>query len=98
VVVDSQGRPVISGGYVKEFGDCSGSSQAISVGFVGRLTNSGALDTTFGEGGLRQVTDLASFPQVGFTPTGGLTGGRQRRRVVRRPRSRPDAGARRDGR
>ena len=72
VVVDSQGRPVISGGYVKEFGDCSGSRQAISVGFVGRLTTNGALDPTFGEGGLRQVTDLASFPQVGFTPTGGL--------------------------
>jgi uncharacterized delta-60 repeat protein len=72
VVVDSQGRPLISGGYVKEFGDCSGSSQAISIGFVGRLTASGALDPTFGEGGLRQVTDLASFPQVGFTPAGGL--------------------------
>jgi uncharacterized delta-60 repeat protein len=72
VVVDSQGRPVISGGYVKEFGDCSYSSQAISVGFVARLTANGALDPTFGEGGLRQVTDLASFPQVGFTPAGGL--------------------------
>jgi uncharacterized delta-60 repeat protein len=72
VVVDSQGRPVISGGYVKEFGNCTGSRQAISVGFVGRLTSNGALDPTFGEGGLRQVTDLASFPQVGFTPAGGL--------------------------
>jgi uncharacterized delta-60 repeat protein len=72
VVIDSQDRPVISGGYVKEFGDCSSRSQAISVGFVGRLTASGALDPTFGEGGLRQVTDLASFPQVGFAPTGGL--------------------------
>jgi uncharacterized delta-60 repeat protein len=72
VAVDSQGRPVISGGYVKEFGNCEGRSQAISIGFVGRLTPNGALDPSFGDGGLRQVTDLASFPQVGFTPAGGL--------------------------
>lgn len=72
VVVDSQGRPIVSGGYVKEFGNCSYSAQSISVGFVARLTTSGALDPTFGVGGLRQVTDLASFPQVGFTPAGGL--------------------------
>jgi uncharacterized delta-60 repeat protein len=72
VVIDGTGRPVISGGFVKEFGDCSSRSQAISIGFVGRLTDSGALDPSFGEGGLRQLTDLASFPQVGFTPAGGL--------------------------
>lgn len=72
VVVDSQGRPIVSGGYVKEFGNCTYSAQSISVGFVARLTPSGALDPSFGEGGLRQVTDLASFPQVGFTPSGGL--------------------------
>jgi len=75
VVVDSQGRPVISGGYVKEFGDCESRSQAISIGFVGRLTDSGALDPSFGDGGLRQVTDLASFPQVGFSPAGLLAVG-----------------------
>ncbi len=71
MAVDSQGRPLISGGYVKEFGDCY-SSAAISVGFVARLTASGALDTSFGESGLRLVNNLASFPQIGLTPAGGL--------------------------
>jgi uncharacterized delta-60 repeat protein len=71
IAVDSQGRPVISGGYIKEFGDCY-SSSAISVGFVARLSASGVLDPSFGEGGLRLVNNLASFPQIGFTPAGGL--------------------------
>lgn len=71
IAVDAQGRPVLSGGYIKEFGSCY-SSAAISVGFVARLSVSGSLDPSFGEGGLRLVNNLASFPQIGFTTTGGL--------------------------
>jgi uncharacterized delta-60 repeat protein len=71
VVVDSQDRPVLSGGSVSEVVSCSagGAEHAISTGFVGRLTDSGALDPSFGEGGLRQIVDFSSFEQDSFTPS-----------------------------
>lgn len=71
VVVDSQDRPVLSGGSVSEVVSCSagGTEHAVSTGFVARLTDSGALDPSFGEGGLRQIVDFSSFEQDSFTPS-----------------------------
>jgi uncharacterized delta-60 repeat protein len=72
IAVDSLGRPVMTGGSVTKVTNCSGSETAISTGFVGRLTESGALDTSFGEGGLRQVSDFSTLEQGSIFPGGGL--------------------------
>ncbi|HEY1854964.1 MAG TPA: hypothetical protein VGG40_10285 [Solirubrobacterales bacterium] len=71
MVVDSQGRPIVSGGHVSELSDCR-ELGSLSTAFVARLTEAGALDSTFGEGGVRTVTNVASFGQLGATPAGGL--------------------------
>lgn len=71
IVVDSLDRPVVTGGSVTKVVNCSGET-AISTGFVGRLTESGALDTSFGEGGLRQVSDFSTFEQGSLFPDGDL--------------------------
>jgi uncharacterized delta-60 repeat protein len=70
IAIDSANRPVVSGGYVTEIGTASDS--AVSKGFVARLTESGAPDPTFGEGGLRTITTLASVGQIGQTSAGYL--------------------------
>lgn len=72
ITVDSLGRPLVTGGSVTKVINCSGTETAISTGFVGRLTESGALDTSFGEGGLRQVSDFSTFEQGSLFPGGGL--------------------------
>jgi uncharacterized delta-60 repeat protein len=72
IVVDSLDRPLLTGGSVTKVTNCAGPETAISTGFVGRLTESGALDTSFGEGGLRQISDLASFEQGSLARGGGL--------------------------
>jgi uncharacterized delta-60 repeat protein len=71
LTVDSQNRPVVSGGSVTKIVYCGGET-AISTGFVARLTESGALDPGFGEAGLRQISDLSSFEQGSLVPGGGL--------------------------
>jgi uncharacterized delta-60 repeat protein len=71
IVVDSQDRPLVTGGSVSKVVNC-GSETAISTGFVARLTESGAPDASFGEAGLRQISDLASFEQGSLFPDGGL--------------------------
>jgi uncharacterized delta-60 repeat protein len=71
LVVDSQDRPVVTGGSVTKIVNCSGET-AVSTGFVARLTGSGTLDSSFGEGGLRQIADLSSFEQGALFPDGGL--------------------------
>jgi uncharacterized delta-60 repeat protein len=62
VVIDSQNRIVVTGGYVNELAECS--RYVNSKGFVARLTEAGALDTTFGEGGIRTISTLATIGQI----------------------------------
>jgi uncharacterized delta-60 repeat protein len=72
IVVDSSNRPLMTGGSVTRVSNCSGAETAISTGFVGRLTEAGALDTSFGEGGLRQVADFSTLEQGSLFPDGDL--------------------------
>ncbi len=72
IVVDSLGRPLLTGGSVTKVINCSGTETAVSTAFVGRLTEFGALDPSFGEGGLRQVSDFSSFEQGSLFPGGDL--------------------------
>jgi uncharacterized delta-60 repeat protein len=72
IVVDSLGRPLLTGGSVTKVINCSGTETAISTGFVARLTDSGTLDAGFGKGGLRQISDLSSFEQGSLFRGGGL--------------------------
>jgi uncharacterized delta-60 repeat protein len=62
VVIDSQNRPVVTGAFLTSIG--TGESSAVSTGFIARLTESGSLDTTFGEKGLRSLSTITSFGQV----------------------------------
>ncbi|HEY6729923.1 MAG TPA: delta-60 repeat domain-containing protein [Solirubrobacterales bacterium] len=71
IVVDPQGRPLLTGGFVAKASTCFPSS-TISTAFVARLTDAGSLDSSFGEGGLRKITNLASFGQGSLTPAGTL--------------------------
>src|SRR6185437_8537764 len=73
VAVDSQNRIVVSGGYVTEVGKCDRSVN--SKGFVARLTQSGALDSTFGAGGIRALGTIASLGQLAPFSGGYLTAG-----------------------
>jgi uncharacterized delta-60 repeat protein len=74
MVVDSQGRPILTGGSVTEVVGCNGSAfdHAVNTAFVARLTTSGTPDPTFGEGGLRQIADFGSFAQGHFFPSENL--------------------------
>lgn len=74
IVVDSQDRPLLTGGFVSKVGYACGVSgeAATSTGFVARLTASGVLDSGFAEGGLRQISDLTSFGQAELTSSGSL--------------------------
>jgi uncharacterized delta-60 repeat protein len=71
VVVDSQDRPVVSGAYVSEVGSSRGSAE--SEGFVARLTETGAVDGTFGEKGLRRIKGIFSLGQLAADGPGFLT-------------------------
>lgn len=68
VVVDSADRPVVSGAYVTEVGTGRGSAE--SEGFVARLTETGGLDQSFGEGGIRKISSLYSVGQLGPRSSG----------------------------
>lgn len=72
MVVDQQNRPVLTGGSVTEVARCYPEEKAVSTGFVARLTESGAVDPSFGEGGLRQIADFSSFAQGHLLPGGSL--------------------------
>ena len=75
LALDGEDRPVLSGGSVTEVVSCYSSdvpNRAVSTGFVARLTESGALDPGFGDGGLRQVGDLGSFSQGHLFPGGSI--------------------------
>jgi uncharacterized delta-60 repeat protein len=73
VVIDSQNRIVLSGGYVTELANCSRSVN--SKGFVARLNVSGTLDTTFGAGGIRALGTISSLGQLAPFSGGYLTAG-----------------------
>jgi uncharacterized delta-60 repeat protein len=72
IVVDSQDRPLLSGGFVAKIAPCSGPQTAISTAFVARLTETGTQDPSFGDNGLRQVADFASFQQGSLLAGGTL--------------------------
>ena len=71
IVIDAQNRPVVTGAYVTEIGTRKESAE--SQGFVGRLTETGALDQSFGENGLRTIPTLLSLGQLASAPGGYLT-------------------------
>jgi uncharacterized delta-60 repeat protein len=73
VVVDSQNRIVLTGGYVTALSNCNG--KVDSKGFIARLTQSGALDQTFGVDGIRALGTIASLGQVDPTANGYVTTG-----------------------
>ena len=70
IVVDEFDRPVLSGGYATDLTQCSRTPE--SVGFVARLTESGAIDPSFAEAGLRRIPDIATQGLLAATPTGYL--------------------------
>ncbi len=72
LVVDALDRPVLTGGSVTEVVTCYSSERAVSTAFVARLTEGGALDTSFAGTGLRQIADLGSFQQGTPLPSGSL--------------------------
>jgi uncharacterized delta-60 repeat protein len=74
ITIDSQNRMVVSGGYVTELGDCNYAVN--SKGFVARLTESGALDPSFGEGGIRSLESISSLGILEPRPGGYLALGR----------------------
>jgi len=71
IAVDSQGRPVLTGAAVIRASFCR-SSETVTNGFVARLTSAGAPDPGFGEGGLRTISDLASFGEANVLRANGL--------------------------
>jgi len=73
VVIDSQNRIVISGGYVTELGTCS--RRVNSKGFIARLNVSGTLDTTFGSNGIRTLGTISTLGQMAPFSNGYLTAG-----------------------
>ena len=69
VTIDSANRPVLTGAYVTQL---EGEREHVqSEGFVARLTESGALDPSFGEGGIRKIATFAGFSQILTKPVAG---------------------------
>lgn len=62
ITIDSQNRPVVTGAYVTSIG--SGRESAVSTGFVARMTESGAVDQSFGEKGVRSLTSISTIGQI----------------------------------
>lgn len=73
VVVDSQNRILLTGGYVTELAKCD--QTVNSKGFIARLTQSGVLDPSFGEGGILALSTIASLGRLAPTASGYLTTG-----------------------
>jgi uncharacterized delta-60 repeat protein len=69
VTIDSANRPVLTGGYVTELAKY----EVKSEGFIARLTESGALDQSFGSGGIRTIGNFKGFTQLLAQPNGWLT-------------------------
>lgn len=79
IIVDSQDRPIIGGGYAKAYGGCV--TFLSPDPFVGRLTVTGAVDTTFAGkgyvlvGGHGEVSALARGPEGPATLSYGVSCG-----------------------
>lgn len=71
IAVDSGNRAVITGGAVVKASTC-GPTGTLSTAYVARLTETGALDSSFDGDGLRPIADLASVVQGALTPGGTL--------------------------
>ena len=69
LAIDSQNRVILTGGAIVKASTC-GPNSSLAAAYIARLTDAGGLDSGFGEGGLRQIADLASFTQASFTPSG----------------------------
>ncbi len=78
VVINSNDQPVVSGAYVTKVGNSRESAE--SEGFVARLTETGALDLSFGEKGIRKISTLFSLGQLALRRTGLITVGEQTER------------------
>jgi uncharacterized delta-60 repeat protein len=71
IVVDSQDRPIIGGGFATDYeGGCS-VDFADHDPFIGRLTVSGAPDATFGRKGYALIGGLGTVSALARTPEGG---------------------------
>jgi uncharacterized delta-60 repeat protein len=69
IIVDSQDRPVVGGGYAKSYAGCE---SAISPDpFVGRLTVDGTIDKTFAGGGYGLIGGHGEVSALALTPEGG---------------------------
>jgi uncharacterized delta-60 repeat protein len=73
ISVDQFDRPVLTGAYLSEIGDCRGAGTAHA--FITRLTVGGALDVSFGDNGLRQIEGIATNGVLSADGTGFLTVG-----------------------
>jgi len=71
IAVDGQDRPVLTGAAVVKASFCR-KDETVTNGFVARLTSSGAPDPSFGVGGLREISDLASFGGASVLRSGGV--------------------------
>jgi uncharacterized delta-60 repeat protein len=73
LVVDSQDRPILTGGSVSEIVHCYPNPEdSVSTAYVARLTDTGAPDPSFGEAGLRQIADLSSLSGASLLHSGTL--------------------------
>jgi uncharacterized delta-60 repeat protein len=70
IVVDSMDRPIIGGGFARTYEGCS-TTGITPDPFVGRLTVSGALDTTFAGKGYALAGGHGSVSALALTPAGG---------------------------
>jgi uncharacterized delta-60 repeat protein len=68
IVVDSMDRPIVGGGFVTTYEGCG---SPVTDPFVGRLTASGALDTTFAGKGHALAGGHGSVSALARTPEGG---------------------------
>ena len=70
--VDAQDRIILIAGTVEPISECGGRSRSGRHDrLVARLTQAGALDTTFGRGGIERIRSLKSVASMAFDREGG---------------------------
>ena len=70
IAIDQQDRPIIGGGFAKSYGGCE-SDLIVPAPFVGRLTATGALDTSFAGKGYALLGGHGDVSALARTPEGG---------------------------
>lgn len=70
IAVDHQNRPIIGGGFAQSYGGCE-SGLIVPAPFVGRLTATGALDTSFAGKGYALLGGHGDVSALARTPDGG---------------------------